>query len=205
MTIGELATLLNARWNPHPAALTILRCEGYHPAAPPPDLRWAAPSPNMPHPLTARHYPGSCLIEGTNLAEGRGTALPFEITGAPWVEGEALAERLHAMGIPGVRFRPLQFQPSAGKWAGEACGGVQAHITDEAVYDPLRAWLQVIISARQLYGAHFTWHASHFDRLIGGSAIREQIEAGAAIDAITAGWSAIEATFAAARQPYLLY
>jgi uncharacterized protein YbbC (DUF1343 family) len=208
LTIGELATLLNARWNPHPADLTVLPCAGYAPAAPPPDLPWAAPSPNMPHPLTARHYPGACLIEGTNLSEGRGTALPFEITGAPWIDGEALAAALNPLGLPGVRFRPIHFQPSASKWAGEPCSGVQAHLTDAAAYDPLRAWLTVIVTARQMYPAQFAWVVEqmiHFDRLIGSAGVRGQIEAGEPVAAITAGWGAVEAAFERERAAYLLY
>jgi uncharacterized protein YbbC (DUF1343 family) len=205
MSIGELAMMLNAQWNPHPADLTIIRCTGYDPADPPTDLRWAAPSPNMPHPLTARHYPGSCLVEGTNLSEGRGTALPFEIVGAPWVEGELLASALNEWALPGVRFRPIQFQPSASKWAGETCGGVQAHLTDAVIYDPLLAWLMVIVTIRRLYPAQYAWDTAHFDRLIGSATVREQIETEAEVGAICAGWQAAEAGFEQSREPYLLY
>ena len=92
-------------------------------------LPWAPTSPGMPQLATATVYPGLCFIEGTNLSEGRGTALPFETLGAPWLDGYPVAQSLNALNLPGVRFRPLYFIPSASKHAGQKCGGIQVHVT----------------------------------------------------------------------------
>ena len=96
------------------------------------DRPFVTPSPNMPTYETALVYPGGCLIEGTNLSEGRGTTRPFEIVGAPWIDGAKLADDLQALAMPGVRARPLTFQPTFQKHAGRICGGVQIHVTDPA-------------------------------------------------------------------------
>lgn len=207
LTLGELARMFNELWNPNPADLTVIPCAGWsremtweQTGRP-----WVPPSPNMPHLSTLRHYPGACLIEGTNLSEGRGTPLPFEIAGAPWVDGEALAERLNAQAWPGVRFRPHTFEPSASKWAGETCGGVQAHLTDAPAFRPIHTWLGVIQTIRELYPAAFEWNVSHFDRLIGGAAVRQAIDAGEMLDAITAGWGSACRAFAQLRREFLLY
>ena len=93
-------------------------------------LPWIPLSPGMPHFSTALVYPGTCLIEGTNLSEGRGTALPFEIIGAPWLDGYTLAQSLNRARAPGVRFRPHAFVPTDSKHRGVKCGGVQLHVTD---------------------------------------------------------------------------
>src|SRR5262249_11623478 len=129
MTVGELAQMFNTVWNPHPARLTVIPCEGYRAG-----MTWAEtglvfvpPSPNMPNLATVQHYSGACLVEGTSLSEGRGTSLPFQIVGAPGLDGPMLAERLNAPGWAGVRFRPHTFKPAASKYVGEQCSGVQAH------------------------------------------------------------------------------
>jgi uncharacterized protein YbbC (DUF1343 family) len=151
LTLGELMRLFNAHWNPTPAALHIIRCEGYRR-----DMTWEAtglpfvpPSPAMPHLSTARHYPGACLLEGTTLSEGRGTALPFEICGAPYIDPAQLADALNALELPGVRYRPHTFTPTASKYTGEVCHGVQAHITASS-YRPLLAWVAVIHHSQPL-------------------------------------------------------
>ncbi|MBX3086477.1 MAG: DUF1343 domain-containing protein [Anaerolineae bacterium] len=205
MTLGELARLFNATWNPTPAALSVIACEGYRRG-----MMWAEiglpfvpPSPNMPHLVTAQHYPGACLVEGTTLSEGRGTALPFEIFGAPGLNGHALAEALNKQDWDGVRFRPHYFQPAANKHAGVMCGGVQAHITDAAAYRPLRVWLGVLAAILSLYT--FEWNAGHFDRLIGVHGVRERIDAGEALDDLFAQWEQFCRDFAVMRTPYLLY
>jgi uncharacterized protein YbbC (DUF1343 family) len=206
MTIGELLQLHNADWNPTPAALTVLPCDGYTRT-----LTWAQidrpfvpTSPNIPHISTVQHYPGACLIEGTTLSEGRGTPLPFEITGAPYIDADALAQRLNALGLAGVRFRPHQFRPTMSKYAGTSCAGVQAHITG-ADFDALRTWLHVIHTIRHLYPDQFDWHGAFFDKLIGKPEPRSQIDAGIAIDDMIAGWATTVRDFAERRRPYLLY
>jgi uncharacterized protein YbbC (DUF1343 family) len=206
MTLGELVQMFNALWNPTPAQLTVIKCEVWWRS-----MTWnmtglpfITPSPAMPHYSTAQHYPGSCLIEGTTLSEGRGTALPFEIIGAPYIDPFALADKLNAEAI-GVRFRPHTFKPYAGKHEGEVCYGVQAHITDSYTYDPIKTWLHVISTIRHLYPDHFAWKESHFDRLIGSDTPRHQIDAGIPVDEIMQSWRDFINDFKALRQPYLRY
>jgi uncharacterized protein YbbC (DUF1343 family) len=212
MTLGELAQMINARWNPTPARLQVIACEGWRRAMSWQDtgLLFVPPSPGIPHPLTARHYPGACLIEGTTLSEGRGTALPFEVVGAPYIDGEALAQHLNAQAWQGVRFRAHVFRPFASKYAHTYCQGVQAHITDAALYEPISTWLGVLRAIRHLYPQDFAWlppvdNVYHFDRLIGSTSTRPQIDNGAALSELTAGWDNFVEAFKQERQAYLLY
>ncbi len=204
MTMGELAQLFNAQWNPTPARLSVIACEGYRRSMTWEEtgLTFVQPSPNMPRLLTARHYPGSCLVEGTSLSEGRGTALPFEIVGAPGLDGYALAETLNAQAWAGVRFRPHVFQPTASKYVGELCGGVQVHITDAKAYQALPLWLGVLSAIYQQQP--FTWN-DHFERLIGTDTMRHLIETNASLDDLFAEWQTACADFDKLRQPYLIY
>lgn len=218
MTIGELARLLYAGWDETFRGLTVVPCDGWRRAMTWEEtgLPWSPPSPNMPRFETALHYPGACLIEGTTLSEGRGTLLPFEIIGAPYIDEVELAEALTALKLPGARFRPHVFKPTASKWAGEICKGVQVYIADRAEWRPLDVWLNVIITIRRLYPTEFAWllpgdtleggkSVYHFDRLIGTSAARMQIERGAAAAEVMADWADYQAAFRAFRQPFLLY
>ncbi len=204
MTLGELAQLFNAQWNPTPAQLSVIACEGYKRGMTWEEtgLTFVPPSPNMPRLLTARHYPGACLVEGTSLSEGRGTALPFEIVGAPGLDGYALAETLNAQSWAGVRFRPHVFQPNTSKYVGELCSGVQAHITDTKAYQALPVWLSVLAAIFQQQP--FTWN-DHFERLIGTDTVRYLIETNSALDNLFAEWKATCADFDTLRQPYLIY
>ena len=217
LTLGELAQMMNAHWNPTPAPLTVIPCAGWQRSMTweQTGLVWIPPSPNMPHLSTAQHYPGACLVEGTQLSEGRGTALPFEIVGAPWIDPATLADHLNAQGWPGVRFRPHVFLPTQSKWNGATCGGVQVHITNQHAWQPLRVWLAVIMALRHLYPDDFAWlppyqggvepSPQHFDRLIGSTAVRSQIDDGATLHDITATWATDRQNFAQQRQPFLLY
>jgi uncharacterized protein YbbC (DUF1343 family) len=214
LTLGELMRLFNARWNPTPAELSVIACEGYRHG-----MTWEAtgltfvpPSPAMPHLNTARQYPGACLIEGTNLSEGRGTSLPFEICGAPFIDALELADALNAQAFPGVRYRPHVFTPAAGKYSGEVCHGVQAHITDAAAYRPLMAWVGVIRTVRQLYSQSFAWLPPYrrgekrpFDRLAGDGDLRRHIDALAPLAALAAAWNAAAVEWRALCQDSLLY
>jgi uncharacterized protein YbbC (DUF1343 family) len=217
MTLGELMRIVNARWNPTPAALTVIACAGYRRGMTWEEtgLTFVPPSPAMPHITTARHYPGACLLEGSTLSEGRGTALPFEIGGAPYIDGAALADDLNALQLPGVRFRPHTFTPSASKHAGMLCFGVQAHIIG-ADYRPLAAWIALIAAVRARHPDSFAWRAPDpimgrmmFDLLAGGTRLRAQIEAAASVrglvDALRAEWDAAAAAWRAERRAYLLY
>jgi uncharacterized protein YbbC (DUF1343 family) len=199
MTIGELALMVNDLWNPTPAEVEIMRCDGWNREG----CRWpfVPPSPNMPHLSTALHYPGACLVEGTQLSEGRGTALPFEIVGAPFIDGFTLAEALNS--LPRAVARPHAFQPTASKFAGEICSGVQIHMLEG--FRPLEVWLRVLHTIRHLYPDQFEWIPYHFDRLIGDTTTRQQIEDGVSVEDIVAGWQDFHQAFREQRAPYLLY
>ena len=118
-------------------------------------LPWVAPSPNMPTLDTAIVYPGMCLLEGTNISEGRGTTRPFEIFGAPCVDPETLAGILAAWNLPGCRFRPLHFEPTFHKFAGRICGGVQVHVTDPEIFESVPTYTAAIAAIRQLWPDDF--------------------------------------------------
>lgn len=206
MTLGELAKMYNALWNPTPCELTVIACEGWRRA----DLwnqtglTWVPTSPAMPHFSTVLHYPGACFLEGTNFSEGRGTALPFEVTGAPFMDGYAIAAWLNLLALPGVTFRPHHFTPTASKFAGEVCSGLQAHITDPAAYDPLSVWVHVLAVLWKMQPDHAEWRPHHFDRLCGDAHARTEIERGQ-VDGLLRRWAAQSTEFRAQRAPYLLY
>jgi uncharacterized protein YbbC (DUF1343 family) len=151
------------------------------------DRPFVMPSPNMPTYETALVYPGGCLIEGTNLSEGRGTTRPFEIVGAPWVDGQRLATELHALSLPGFRARPLTFQPTFHKHARLVCGGVQIHVTDPARFRPLATYLALVALAREQDPDRFAFRTEAyefredvpaFDLLTGDAEARERITRG---------------------------
>ncbi len=150
------------------------------------DRPFVAPSPNMPTPETALVYPGGCLLEGTNLSEGRGTTRPFEVVGAPWLDGEALARDLAATGLPGFTARPVTFLPMFQKHAGRVCGGVQIHVRDRALFRPYATYLALLAIARRLGGEAFAFRTERYefvddipalDLLTGSAEARRRIEA----------------------------
>jgi uncharacterized protein YbbC (DUF1343 family) len=206
MTIGELAQLYNTGWGVG-CDLTVVPCAGWQRKMWFDDtgLPWVSPSPGIPKLETATVYPGMCFIEGTNLSEGRGTALPFEVVGAPWVDGWATADALNSQGLPGVKFRAVQFEPTASKWAGQVCGGVQLHVLDRYAWRPVTAGLHLVAIIRSMYPDDFAWWLPHFDRLMGTDRVRGQLEAGAPVEDIAAGWPSDQARFAAQRQEVLIY
>ena len=150
------------------------------------DRAFVMPSPNMPTYETALVYPGACLLEGTNLSEGRGTTRPFEIFGAPWLDGVALARDVMALGMPGFIARPITFHPMFQKHAKQICGGVQIHVTDARTFRPFAAYLAVIAIAKRLGGEAFRFRTEKyefvddvpaFDLLTGDAEARERIMA----------------------------
>ncbi len=177
-------------------------------------LPFVLPSPNMPTVDTALVYPGSCLIEGTNVSEGRGTTRPFEIVGAPFVDGYRLAERLAEDGLPGVLFRPLSFRPTFHKFAGQVCGGVQIHVVDRVGFRPYLTGVAMLRALRAVAGEAFRWRSEKYefvsdrpaiDLLTGGDAIRNGIDAGASLDDLRATWQNAEDAFADRRRDCLIY
>ncbi len=155
------------------------------------DRAFVSPSPNMPTADTALVYPGGCLLEGTNLSEGRGTTRPFEVFGAPWLDGRALADRLANTGLEGFVARPVTFRPMFHKHAGAACGGVQIHVTNPARLRPMATYLAAIALTRELCPQDFAFRTEPyefvsdkpaFDLLIGNAAVREAIVAGMGVE-----------------------
>lgn len=205
MTLGELAQLINAECA-FGAGLHVVELQNWQRSLwfDQTGLPWAPTSPAMPHLSTAILYPGMCLLEGTNLSLGRGTSLPFEVCGAPWLDGYALAEEMNALGLPGVRFRPLTFTPSASTHAGNECWGVQAHFLDREALRPVMMALHLIAAARRMAGSAWDWNP-HFDRLAGGSGLRSALEAGIPVEEIVDDWESYKSNFAHQREKYLLY
>ncbi len=224
MTIGEIARLLAAGmpWGgerfarPIDCDLQVIPMQGWRrrDAFEATGLPWVLPSPNMPTVDTAYVYPGLCLIEGTNVSEGRGTTRPFEIIGAPFIDGARLAEQLSGYDLPGVRFRPLSFRPTFHKHAGQSCGGIQLHVSDRATFRPYRTGVAILRELWSVGGESFDWrtepyefvsHRLAIDLLTGGEAVRLGIERAAAPEEIFATWLKAERAFAERRRPYLLY
>jgi len=216
MTIGELAKLYQAERVPG-VDLTVIPCHAtreqgvflLHPT----DFA-VPPSPNMPTLKTAHVYPGMCLIEGTNLSEGRGTTRPFEYVGFPDVNPNRLVERLRAAELPGAVFLPATFRPTFQKHAGKSCGGCLIAIDDYDEFRPVRTGLAVLIAFRELLGDAFQWrteryefvdHIPAIDLLFGSDRERLAIEAGASWQNIAAAWEREEADFRERRKPHLLY
>jgi molybdopterin-guanine dinucleotide biosynthesis protein MobB len=217
MTAGEIARWTNATQG-FGCDLTVvpLRKDGRAPTrreiAETP--AWVLPSPNMPTPETALVYPGACLAEGTNLSEGRGTTRPFELLGAPWLDADEAAERANALALPGVVFRPHVFIPTFQKHAGKTCGGVQAHVTDAAVFRPYETYLRLLKVLRDMDPASFRWRTETYeyrddmpaiDLLTGTPAYRRLVDEGASLDPWIATFREDEARFDADRRPHLLY
>jgi uncharacterized protein YbbC (DUF1343 family) len=177
-------------------------------------LPWVLPSPNMPTLDTALVYPGMCLVEGTELSEGRGTTRPFELAGAPYLDGHRLAADLTAMELPGVMFRPAVFTPMFQKHRDKPCGGVQIHVTDPEAFRSYRTGVAFLKACYDQSPASFRWRDKAYefvdaipaiDLLAGGDALRKGIEAGASLDELAARWPRDEGDFAAERADYLLY
>ena len=215
LTIGELARRFVLEEGIR-CDLTVARMRGWRRAMLWEDtgLPWVPPSPNMPTPDTARVYPGGCLIEGTNLSEGRGTTRPFEWVGAPYLDGHRYAEALDGLGLPGVRFRPARFTPTFHKWAGEVCGGVQIHVTDRRRFRPFRTGVAAISVARRLAPAEFRWKEPPYefehqrlpiDILFGTDRIRTQIEGGTDLPVIEATWRTALPLYTRRRRAFMIY
>jgi len=207
MTIGELALLFNDKFLARKAKLTVVPMEGWTRGMwfDETKLPWVIPSPNMPTLDTATVYPGLVAIEGTNLSEGRGTTKPFELFGAPWIDGFDLTRILNGLNLPGVRFREAWFTPSFSKFQGQLCGGCQVHVTDRAEFRPFSAALHIIKAVRDAYPGKFEFHADYFDQVMGTASVRKALEAGTDVAAILEGFRPGLEAFAALRKPYLLY
>ena len=177
-------------------------------------LPWVLPSPNLPTLDSALVYPGLCLLEGTNVSEGRGTTRPFELTGAPWVEPTGFAARLNALQLPGVRFRPVEFIPTFHKWQEARIGGVQIHVTDRSSFLPFRCGLALLKEYQGADPDRFHWNDPPYeyeeeklpiDILCGTDRIRSGLDRGVEIAELEASWEEELASFRTLREEFLLY
>ncbi|UXY18900.1 DUF1343 domain-containing protein [Streptomyces cynarae] len=206
MTVAELARLFNGEFLTTPVPLDTVPMTGwrrsdFYDAC---GLPWVPPSPNMPTPDTALVYSGTCLFEGTNMSEGRGTTRPFELLGAEGVDGRWAAEA-ERLGLPGVHFREAYFAPTFSKFQGKTIGGVQIHVYDRAAYDPVRTGIALLVTAKKVWSG-FAWRSDDWiDKLTGSARVRTMIDAGATADEVVAAWQDELAAFRRIRKEYLLY
>ncbi|MFE6458867.1 exo-beta-N-acetylmuramidase NamZ domain-containing protein [Streptomyces cinereoruber] len=206
MTVAELALLFNGEFLAAPVALETVRMSGWRRSDffDATGLPWVPPSPNMPTPETALVYSGTCLFEGTNLSEGRGTTRPFELLGAEGID-RRWAEAANALGLPGVRFREAYFAPTFSKFQGKTVGGVQLHVHDRESFDPVRTGIGLLVTARRSWSG-FAWRPDNWiDKLTGSTRVRTLIDAGADTDEVVGAWQKDLAAFRAVRKEYLLY
>jgi uncharacterized protein YbbC (DUF1343 family) len=209
MTLGELARLARADLG-LATDLGVVPVSGWRRSVPMDStgLAFVPPSPNLRSLESLYHYPGLCLFEGTNLSVGRGSAAPFEQIGAPWLDTAAVLERVRQARLPGVEFSGASFTPTRpgdGKYADTLLAGIRVRMTDRASYDPTAAAVHLLAAVRAVHRDRFTWIPKHFDRLAGGPAVRERLDAGADPAEIVGGWDADLERFKLRRRPFLLY
>ena len=215
MTIGELARLFNDAFGLG-SALDVVMLEGwrremYFDGT---GLPWVIPSPNIPTLEAAVAYPGAVLFEGTQLSEGRGTTRPFELIGAPWIDGERLADAMNARGLPGVHFRPVFFEPTFNKHARRTCGGCQIHVTERRTFEPVRTSVELIAEFRRQDSTKFGWREPPYeyehekepiDILYGSDRLRTTVDSTGDVTALIESWKPEEEAFRRLRERYLLY
>ncbi|MCC6443432.1 MAG: DUF1343 domain-containing protein [Armatimonadetes bacterium] len=212
LTVGELAQLFNTAFEID-ADLAVVPLSGWGRGDffDQTGLPWVPPSPNMPTPETALVYPGTCLIEGTNVSEGRGTAKPFEMIGSPWIEAERLADRLNEAELPGVRFRPAHFIPNVSKHAGESCHGIQLHVRDRSLFRPVRTGVFLLAALKSLYPDAFGWREpgenglAYIDLLAGTDSLRLDLDRGASPAEICDAWDEEARSFEPLRESCMIY
>ena len=204
LTVGELAQLFNRQRNIG-ADLRVIKMEGWRRSMwfDETNLTWVNPSPNMRSLTEATLYPGVGLLETTNVSVGRGTDTPFEIVGAPWIQGDKLADYLNHHGIPGVRFVPLRFTPSASVFKDEQCGGVNIIVTDRTSFRPLLAGIEMALALHHLYPND--WKIDRYLRLLVNADTLDRIKRGESAREIAASWNASLQEFRRARAEILLY
>ena len=206
LTIGELGHLFNGELGVG-AELTVVQLQGWQRSMwfDQTELSWVNPSPNLRSLPAAALYPGIVLVEGTNLSEGRGTERPFEWIGAPWLDGQALADALNGAALAGVRFRPSDQTPDSSKFAGQACRGVIIEVVDRFQVRSMELGLRLLAAARAVAGGRVQLMANTFDRLAGTDQVRKAIEAARPVEDIVAAWQPELVHFRSVREKYLLY
>ncbi len=216
MTIGELALMFKGeRWirGADSLDLQVVKMTGWKRNAwfDQTDLRWVPPSPSMKSLAIATVYPGTCLIEGTNVSEGRGTDRPFETIGAPWIQGAELANELNQLGLPGATFRPVEFTPEAilpagpyPKFKDQICGGVFINVHDRETFEPVKTGVAIISTIRRLHPKPFAWTKT-IDRLYGSDRLRKGMDERMPLTNIVRGYEEELKDFLVRRNKYLLY
>lgn len=215
MTMGEIALWVNDGLGIH-ANLDVIEMQGWKRSMHYDEtgLPWVLPSPNMPTLDTALVYPGGCLIEGTQLSEGRGTTRPFEIFGAPYIAADWLEQDMRRRKLPGVEFRACRFEPTFHKFAGQVCGGVQVHITNRKTFKPFYTYVILIETIRDRYPNDFAWRPPPyeyekeklpFDILCGTDAVRLALEKKSDLKSLETSWNGALDAFRRQRKPFLLY
>ena len=214
MTAGEMARLIAAERR-LPVDLVVSAVSGWARSMPfeRTGLPWVSPSPNIPTPATALLYPGMCLLEGTNVSEGRGTTRPFEMFGAPWLSALETAGALNDADLPGVEFLPIHFRPLFDKHAGQTCAGALIRVTDPAAFRSFDTGLRIVDTLRRLEPSSFRWRTEPYefdprpaiDLLTGSARLREVVDAGGELGAELARHAAGAEKFRERREPHLLY
>lgn len=204
MTVGEIARFFNQE-RAIGANLTVIRVEGWERRQwlDQTGLYWTNPSPNMRSLTQAALYPGVGLLETTNLSVGRGTDTPFEMVGAPWLDGRAFAIAMNRQGLPGVRFVPVRFVPRSSVFSGERCAGVNILIVDRARFQPVRTGIAMAAELRSAYPSQ--WKAEAYGRLLANRQIHQLLLAGASPNQMELSWREGLERFKARRRRYLLY
>lgn len=210
MTVAELATIFNQQgWlkNGIKADLVVVPMKGWRRRMwyDQTGLTFIKPSPNIPDLQTAAVYPGLCLLEGTNVSEGRGTDMPFRQFGAPWMDAKKLAMRLNRLNLPGLRFAPTGFTPTSSKYQGQKCHGVKMIITGRELLEAYYSGIMIVNELFQMYPERFRWRTRHFDRLCGTSAVREAVTSRSSIEKLRKDWQPELKSFLAIRKKYLMY
>ncbi len=216
MTVGEIAGLLKDKYYPE-LDLHVIPIQNWNRGMwfDETGLPWVMPSPNMPSLDSAVVYPGMCLLEGTNLSEGRGTTRPFEIFGAPFIDPEKLVVKLNRYKLPGVFFRPINFQPTFQKHNGKVCGGVQLHVKNRNTFRSFKTGVAILKAVHGLYPNKFKWNKPPYeyekkkvpiDILAGTDRLRKDIEKGRPLGQMEKWWSKESLHFnRSVRRKYLLY
>ena len=204
MTVGELARMFKEEFGIR-CNLTVVKMRGWRRAMwfDESGLPWINPSPNIRNLVAAILYPGFGIVEATNMSVGRGTFAPFELYGAPWMNGNKLAEEMNQRGLRGLQFVPAEFTPDASVFAGEKCSGVRVVLTERSKFESLRAGLTFIDAICRLHGDVF--EIEKISPMIGDGSVAEKIKTGVAVEAILRGWRSQQRDFLARRKKYLLY
>jgi uncharacterized protein YbbC (DUF1343 family) len=211
MTAGEISLFMASEKNLDTP--TVIKMEGWsrHMRFDETGFPWVPTSPSAPNLDMATLYPGTCLLEGTNVSEGRGTSTPFQVLGAPWINATKLARSVNALRMPGIKVRPVYFRPSFNKWAGNICQGIQIHIFDPKEIRPVETGVRILFVLRDQYPEHFEItspgpnNRRFLDLLCGGPSLSNALEKDSSADDILHDWSKQTRFFASKREQFLIY